>query len=233
MTAIDRLRERKGVFSGTGKGAPSSANQHVDGRVDALEGFDHINRYWDRSQNMFGAKILPGEYYVTTSEEFITTVLGSCISACIWDERARVGGMNHFMLPEGALACFRSTDTSDSARYGNVAMERMINEILKHGGRKERLQVKIFGGGQMLAKMTDIGQRNILFVEDYIRTEGLKKVGEDVGDVFPRKVMFFPQSGRVRVKRLRALNNNTVIMREKEYMNRVETQPDTGDVELF
>jgi chemotaxis protein CheD len=198
-----------------------------------LPGFEHINRYFDRQHEMMAAKILPGEFYVTTQDEYITTVLGSCISACVWDEYVRVGGMNHFMLPEGNNQSWLASDTGESARYGNVAMERLINEVLKHGGRRSRLKVKIFGGGQMLAQMTDIGPRNILFVEDYIRTENLVKVGEDLGDVYPRKVMFFPMTGRARVKRLRALSNDTVIRREKDYMHRIEKVPAAGEVELF
>ncbi len=236
MSALERLRGKYGNGSSEATQATLVDEQaHKRNMPGALPGFTHINRYWDRHTGLYGAKILPGEFYVTRNNEFIVTVLGSCVSACIWDEVAGVGGMNHFMLPDdhNASGNWTSSSNSSSTRYGNVAMEMMINDILKHGGNKKRLQVKIFGGGQMLTSMTDIGQRNILFIYDYIMTEGLKKVGEDVGSVYPRKVMFFPITGRVRMKRLGSMNNDTVIQRENEYLNKVQKQPSAGEVELF
>ncbi len=201
-----------------------------------LPGFEHVNRYWDRSHAIYTAKILPGEYYVTRNHEAIATVLGSCVSACIHDRVRGVGGMNHFMLPmdENQSGAWAGSDAlSASTRYGNNAMERMINDILKHGGRRENLEVKIFGGGRILAQMTDIGRRNIAFVHEYIKTEGLALLGEDVGDVYPRKVLYFPASGRVRIKKLRSLHNNTIIEREKAYLHVIEEKPVAGSIELF
>lgn len=236
MSALERLRDKyNNGNSETTQITKVDEQAHKRNMPSSLPGFAHINRYWDRHTGLYGAKILPGEFYVTRNNEFIVTVLGSCISACVWDEVAGVGGMNHFMLPDdkNASGSWTSSSNSSSTRYGNVAMEMMINDILKHGGSKKRLQVKIFGGGQMLTSMTDIGQRNILFVYDYIMTEGLAKVGEDVGSVYPRKVMFFPLTGRVRMKRLGSMNNDTVIKRENEYLNKVSKQPSAGEVELF
>lgn len=198
----------------------------------ALSGFRDINRYWDKTLNMPAAKILPGEYYVTVNSEVIVTVLGSCISACIRDRIYNIGGMNHFMLPknsENSSGKFMDKST----RYGNYAMEHMINQILKNGGRRENLEVKIFGGGRILATMTDIGMRNIEFVREYIATEGLALIAEDVGDRYPRKVMYFPETGKARVKRLKALHNNTVIEREISYMHDIEEKPVEGEIELF
>lgn len=198
----------------------------------ALPGFEHINRYWDKTREVWGAKILPGQYYVTIQEELIVTVLGSCVAACVRDSRLGVGGMNHFMLPtsshEGRLK-FGSV----AERYGNFAMEHMINDILKNGGRREFLEVKVFGGGKILAQMTDIGQRNIDFIRQYLRTEAMKVLSEDLGDVFPRKVVYVPASGKAYVKRLRSLNNDTVVERERSYMSQLATEPVQGDVELF
>lgn len=195
-------------------------------------GFKNVNRYWDKHLGMPAAKILPGEYYVTGHDEVIVTVLGSCISACIRDKKQKIGGMNHFMLPkQNADASMSVMDKS--TRYGNYAMEHMINDILKHGGKRENLEVKIFGGGRILATMTDIGLRNIEFVHEYIRTEGLDFITEDIGDKYPRKVMYFPSTGKARVKRLKALHNNTVIEREITYMQDIETKPVEGDIELF
>ncbi|NOY62522.1 MAG: chemoreceptor glutamine deamidase CheD [Gammaproteobacteria bacterium] len=201
-----------------------------------LPGFEHVNRYWDKTHNSHAAKILPGEYYVTLRDEVIVTVLGSCISACIRDSVFGVGGMNHFMLPTGEEGIGRSgwnRDVSDSTRYGNFAMEKLVNDIMKNGGRRNNLEVKIFGGGKVLAQMTGVGERNIHFVKEYIKTEGLRLVSEDVGDIYPRKVYYFPASGKVRLKKLRASHNNTIAAREKAYKEELVTEPISGDIELF
>lgn len=208
----------------------------VPNQKRCLRGFSHINRYWDKLNKIYAAKILPGEYYVTINDEAIVTVLGSCISACIRDRVFGIGGMNHFMLPdsEGKIDK-RMRSSSEATRYGNFAMEKMINDILKHGGRRENLEVKIFGGGQIIKDMRtlDIGQRNIEFVKEYIRTEGLKLVVDETGDIYPRKVFFFPASGKVRVKKLKSMHNNTILERESSYQYRIRKEPVKGDIELF
>jgi chemotaxis protein CheD len=122
-----------------------------------LPEFNHIQRFHDDQFNMTVARILPGELYVTRLDEMITTVLGSCIAACISDVEAGIGGMNHFMLPDGADGS--SSFASQAARYGLFAMEQLINTIMKYGGKRERLQVKIFGGGRMIANMSDVVRR--------------------------------------------------------------------------
>lgn len=202
----------------------------------ALIGFESINRYWDPVHESFVAKILPGEYYVTAQNEAIATVLGSCVSACIWDELNGIGGMNHFMLPHDSgsgLGHWQSTDVAASTRYGNFAMEHLINTILKNGGERRNLQLKIFGGGRILSSMTDVGQRNIAFVNDYINTEGLRLIAEDVADIYPRKVLFYPATGRALVKKLRSMHNDTIVKRETEYMKELKSEPVQGDIELF
>lgn len=199
-----------------------------------LLGFERINRYWDRSHQGFAAKILPGEFYVTTQNELITTVLGSCVSACIRDKVLGIGGMNHFMLPIDSGGGWQGNGAlSASTRYGNHAMEQLINEILKNGGDRRNLEIKIVGGGRILASMTDIGRRNIEFVHEYLQAEGLRILGEDVGDIYPRKVQYLPMSGKVRVKKLRSLHNNTIVEREEQYLHQIEAAPVAGEVELF
>ena len=201
-----------------------------------LRGFSDINRYWDKTHECFAAKILPGEYYVTANSEAIVTVLGSCVSACIRDKVFGIGGMNHFMLPLNRSASHAEVAAmSNAGRYGNFAMEKMINDILKNGGTRENLEVKIFGGGRVLQNMQslDIGNGNINFVREYIETENITLVGEDVGDVFPRKVIYFPLTGKVKVKKLRQMHNNTVIERESTYMSSLEVKPEESEVELF
>jgi chemotaxis protein CheD len=199
----------------------------------ALPGFEHINRYWDRERGCHAAKILPGEYYVTIRDEAVVTVLGSCISACIRDCMTGIGGMNHFMLPDTTQK-FDCRGVSAATRYGSYAMERMVNDILRNGGRRENLEVKVFGGGRILPQMTDIGMRNARFVEEYIREEELQLVALDVGDVYPRKVVYMPASGRVYVKKLRSLHNNTIIERETSYIGSLRRSlPALGAVDLF
>lgn len=181
------------------------------------------------------AKIMPGECYVSREGEMIATVLGSCIAACIRDRAIGVGGMNHFMLPcQGrGQDQWSSSEVSESLRYGNWAMEYLVNEILKQGGRKANLEVKIFGGGQVLANMTDVGRRNIAFVRDYLHREGLSISAEDVADTCPRKVLYFPDTGAVKLKRLRSLHNDTVEQRERDYIRSMSVKSTQGDVELF
>lgn len=155
-------------------------------------------------------KVLPGEYYVASEDLVIMTVLGSCIAACLWDGRARLGGMNHFMLPDG-------DGSEDSGRYGSFAMELLINEMLKLGARRETMQAKIFGGGQVMAGFTsmNVGERNTKFVLDYMATERIPVVSQDVLDIHPRKVCFFPITGRALVKRLAHSHPETLVVEER------------------
>lgn len=199
-----------------------------------LPGFEHLRRYWDPAQACMTVKVLPGEFYVSTQNELVTTVLGSCVSACIHDPRRGIGGMNHFMLPEprGERDSWTAT-ASRAARYGSDAMEQLINAILVAGGQRADLQVKIFGGGRVLAQLTDIGQRNIDFVQHYIATERLNLCASDLGDVYPRQVQFFPNSGRARVRLLRRHDDVQLVADEPGYLKRLANDPIKGEVELF
>ena len=199
----------------------------------ALRGFGHVKRYWDKTNDSVVAKILPGELYVTHANEMITTVLGSCISACIHDPFAGVGGMNHFMLPISKDESISSVKHSSAARYGNFAMEHLINEILKNGAQRKNLEVKLFGGGRVLSHMTDVGKRNIEFVLEYIQLEGLKLIVDDLGDIYPRKIQYDPMTGKARMKKLRTMHNRTVAEREEAYMHQIDETPKAGDIELF
>ncbi len=202
----------------------------------ALTGFEHVKRAWNASHDCFAARILPGEYYVTKMPECVYTTLGSCISACIRDKVTGLGGMNHFMLPTTEKmdpAALKASGLAASTRYGNFAMEHLINDILRNGGRRENLEVKVFGGGRIISNMTDVGMRNIIFVRDYLKTEGLRVVAEDVGDVFPRMVVYFPATGSVKVKRLRSLHNNVIADQERRYIDSIKEKPVSGSIELF
>lgn len=195
-----------------------------------------ISRYWDKAKNSYCVKIMPGEYYYTNEKELIATTLGSCVSACIWDEKHRVGGMNHFMLPltdKGHGEVTWGSLPTDAARYGNYAMEYLINEMLKHGGEKEEFQVKLFGGGKVLEGAGNVGARNVQFVLDYVKTENLNLVSQDLGDVYPRKVLFDPLTGRAWMKKIHDRNDQTLKTREEEYRKTIDVEEISGDVDLF
>ena len=155
------------------------------------------NVYYDRTFDTDAAKILPGEFYFTNKDMLIVTVLGSCVSACIRDRVSGVGGMNHFMLPDtGGDA---DNPVSASMRYGTYAMEVLINELLKAGAKRENMEAKVFGGGNVLRGFTaiNVGERNAKFVLDYLRAERMRVIAEDLNDIYPRKVYFFPRTGKV------------------------------------
>lgn len=195
-----------------------------------IAGFEHIRRYWDRAHHMYAAKILPGEFYVTGHDEAVITALGSCVSACVRDRVFGIGGMNHFMLPEAGKPD-EQVCTSVAARYGSFAMEQLINEIIKAGGRRENLEIKLVGGGNVIANLSaDIGGKNIRFVQEYLRNEGLDVAGTDLGGTWPRRVVYFPATGKVRVKKLRS---REVVSQERDYQDRISHQHIEGDVELF
>lgn len=185
--------------------------------------------FFDHHFQHNAVKVLPGEFFVSHDSLAIMTVLGSCIAACLWDSRMRVGGMNHFMLPEG--------DSADaSGRYGSYAMELLINEMMKLGARRETLQAKIFGGAQVMHNFTtlNVGERNTRFVQGYLATERIPVVSEDVLDIYPRKVVFFPVTGKVMVKRLAHAHPETL---EQEVVRgnaaTVARATSGGSVDLF
>ncbi|MBI5938737.1 MAG: chemoreceptor glutamine deamidase CheD [Betaproteobacteria bacterium] len=188
--------------------------------------------YYDRNFQTEAAKILPGEYYVTGRDMLLVTVLGSCVAACIRDPKTGIGGMNHFMLPESGDA---HNLLSVSARYGGYAMEVLVNQLLKMGANRNRLEAKVFGGAAVLRGFTTVtvGEDNSEFVLEYLQNERIPVASQDLRGLYPRKVFFFPSSGRVLVKSLRSVHNNTIIEREKEYVSRIKSAEMAGDVELF
>jgi len=201
-----------------------------------LPGFEQLQRFWEPDTSHWTVKLLPGEYYVTPHDEAITTVLGSCVTACIRDAQAQVGGMNHFMLPEASGGQDRESSgpmERQETRYGCYAMECLINDLLKLGATRQRLEIKLFGGARILASMTDIGSRNIAFIRDYLHIEGLQALAQDLGGDRPRRLVYFPTTGRVRMKRLRPIENRTIADREQLYLARLHRDQDGGDIEIF
>ncbi|MRW84285.1 chemoreceptor glutamine deamidase CheD [Pseudoduganella sp. FT26W] len=191
------------------------------------------NVYFDRTFDCQAAKILPGEYYFTNKDMLIVTVLGSCVSACIRDRVTGLGGMNHFMLPDGGGD--NGSPVSASARYGTYAMEILINDLLKAGARRENLEAKVFGGGAVLKGFTaiNVGERNAAFVLNFLKVEKIRVVAEDLNDIYPRKVYFFPRTGKVLVKKLMQSHNDTLVKREIEYASRLKVAPVAGEIDLF
>ncbi len=190
--------------------------------------------YFDRTFDCEAAKISPGEYYFTNKDMLIVTVLGSCVSACIRDSITGIGGMNHFMLPDSATAD-KDSPVSESMRYGTYAMEVLINQLLRNGARRENLEAKIFGGGNVLKSFTttNVGDRNAVFVRKFLKDERIRITGEDLLDIYPRKVYYFPKTGRVLVKKLKQMHNDTLVKREEAYASKLKSSDMGGEVDLF
>ena len=181
------------------------------------------NIYYDAAFKCDAAKLLPGEYYYTDKNMVIVTVLGSCVSACIRDKITGIGGMNHFMLPDTG-ANDVNNPASSSMRYGTYAMEILINDLLKAGASRQNLEAKVFGGGNVLKGFTqlNVGERNAQFVRHFLHTQRIRIVAEDLNDIYPRKVYFFPKTGRVLVRKIKELRNDTLVKREVEYASRLK-----------
>ena len=188
-------------------------------------------QYFDREFQVEAVKILPGQYHAAKNGA-VTTVLGSCVSTCLWDPVTRIGGMNHFMLPGDTAS--PGSPWAASARFGVYAMEVLINDMLRMGADRRRLVAKVFGGARLLAGFDrlDVGAKNSEFVIEFLRVEGIRVVARDLQDVCPRKVHFFVDSGKVQVKRLSLSPSETVQRREREYLSRLGVKAG-GDVEIF
>jgi chemotaxis protein CheD len=188
--------------------------------------------YFDARLNAEVAKIYPGQYFVTDRDIVLATVLGSCVAACIRDSGAGVGGMNHFLLPQTVGDV---SPASRSARYGTYAMEVLINRLLKYGATKQTMQAKVFGGGSVMPDLrtSGVGESNARFIVEYLRKEGIEVAAQDLLDECARKIYFFPASGRVLVKKLRQLHNDTVLARELDYSRQLMLVDLSGEVELF
>ncbi|MCA0175682.1 MAG: chemoreceptor glutamine deamidase CheD [Proteobacteria bacterium] len=183
--------------------------------------------FYDAHFKSEAVKVMPGEYFVANEDILIMTTLGSCIAACLWDRQVKVGGLNHFMLPEGA---------GDSGRYGSYAMELLINELLKRGATRMTLEAKIFGGAAVIAGMSslNVGERNTRFVMEFLATERIPIVSQDVLDVYPRKVCFLPHSGRAMVKRLAPTNPDVLLAQERQAAQTVApARSGGGSIDLF
>lgn len=194
-----------------------------------------IRRHYSHQLQREVVNIQAGDCYVTSDDEVITTVLGSCIAACVRDPRLKVGGMNHFMLPEGR-ADGGDAGADYAMRYGAFAMEYLVNELIRRGADRRRLEVKLFGGASIMATLSDVGRRNIEFVRAFLATEGYAIVAEDLGDVVPRRVKYFPHTGKAMVRRMQEVATADIGSREAAHMRSLSAAPRpaaTTDIELF
>jgi chemotaxis protein CheD len=190
-------------------------------------------RYFDRDFRLDAVRVLPGEYYAGSGTLGMTTLLGSCVSTCLWDPLLRIGGMNHFMLPgdNGSAA----SPVPRSARFGVHAMELLINTMLKMGAERRRMVAKVFGGGRVLRGFVslDVGAANCEFVLDFLSTEGIPILARDILDNYARKLHFSPESGKVLLKRLDPGTVDTVQQQERAYLDRIRSAQGGGAVEIF
>jgi len=184
--------------------------------------------FYDSHFGNEAVKVLPGEFFVHDEDILIMTTLGSCIAACLWDRDRRVGGINHFLLPEAG-------SSADSGRYGTFAMDLLIGELVKRGATRSSMEAKVFGGGAVISGMTtiNVGERNTAFVLDYLRTERITVVSKDVEGIHPRKVCFLPASGRAMVKRLASANTEAMAAQERAAVSRAAPITGGGSVDLF
>lgn len=192
--------------------------------------FAGAKRVYDARENLNVVKIFSGDWYVTRENEMLTTILGSCVSACIRDPYAHVGGMNHFLLPgEEGMA----NHASDAARYGVFAMESLINGLLKAGGRKDRFEVKVFGGGNVINNSARIGSKNAEFIRAFLQKEGYRIAAEDLEGDYPRRINYYPATGKLMLRQLRRREDLHVVEEETRYKREIVKKPVEGDIELF
>ena len=201
---------------------PTGAVKPVASRLDRLRALPPRSGeasffFYDAHFRSDAVKVLPGEHFVCEEDLLVMTTVGSCIAACLWDRVKRVGGMNHFLLPDGGQG-------ADSGRYGSYAMELLIGEMVKRGATRSTMEAKVFGGGAVISGMNtiNVGERNTAFVLDYLRTERITVVSKDVLDIYPRKICFLPASGKAMVKRLASANTEALATMERAALQRAE-----------
>jgi chemotaxis protein CheD len=189
-------------------------------------------RFFDNAAAAWMVKVFPGEFYVTKRpDEVVLTVLGSCVSACIRDPLAGIGGMNHFMLPSHNSGSWGGD--LKSTRFGNFAMEKLINELIKAGCTRDRMEIKVFGGANVTESSNAVGSDNSAFVLRYLEAEGLRCAAQDLGGTLPRRINYYPATGRV-VRRLLGMNERVMVDREEnDYGKRLLKQQPAGEIELF
>jgi chemotaxis protein CheD len=214
----------------------ASASAAGQGRLDRLKAAPRKAGeasffFYDAHFRNEAVKVLPGEFFVADEDLLVLTTLGSCIACCLWDRDKRIGGMNHFLLPDSGSG----GGGGDSGRYGSFAMDLLIGELVKRGATRSTMEAKVFGGGAVISGMNtiNVGERNTAFVLDYLRTERITVVSKDVMDIYPRKVCFLPHSGKAMVKRLASANTEALAAQERAAASRATPAAAGGSVDLF
>ena len=185
-------------------------------------------RYFDNRLQKEAIKLLPGQYYATASDKALVTILGSCVAACIFDQEKKIGGMNHFMLPE--LNLTTNLDACLATKYGIHAMNMLIDQLVHLGARRNKLMAKAFGGGKVLPGFVqqDIGRVNAEFVLDYLDNANIPLISSDLMSTYARKIYYFPADGSVYMKRIREFNNTTLYERESTHRVLLSEQAKAG-----
>ncbi len=204
----------------------------ADAGIDNGANVFATRRFFDAASATWMVKVFPGEYFVTSrTDEVLVTVLGSCVAACIRDSRTGIGGMNHFMLPQSRAGNWAGD--LQSTRFGNFAMEKLINELLKAGCSRNSLEIKVFGGGNVTDTQNAIGTENSKFILRYLEAEGMRCAAQDLGGQLPRRIHYHPATGKV-VRRLLGTSESTAVAREEgEYGSRLSTRRVAGEIQLF
>jgi chemotaxis protein CheD len=204
------------------------ADVGIDNGADAVA----TRKFFDTASACWMVKVFPGEFFVTSkSDEVLVTVLGSCVSACIRDHRTGIGGMNHFMLPHSRSGGWAGD--MQSTRFGNFAMEKLINELLKAGCSRDSLEIKVFGGGNVTDASNAIGTENAKFILRYLEAEGLRCAAQDLGGQLPRRIHYYPANGRVVRRLLGTSESSAVASEENDYVNRLSSRSTGGEIQLF
>lgn len=196
---------------------------------ELLVGFEDCHYFWEPKWERYTVKVLPGEFCISKEDVVLSTVLGSCISVCIFDPLVKMGGMNHFMLPANNA----QEDIERPLRYGLFAMEQLMNAMMKNGCKRESMQIKVTGGGAMISGLISIGSQNIEFIKKYIEEESLQLISTDLGGDQARRVAYFPKTGRMLVKKLSHLDDQRLITQESTYRTNVDKSLDDTEIELF
>ncbi len=206
---------------------PHNINPH---NINPMSLLDAKKRSFNKAYGMNMVKIFSGDWGVSNKhDEMFSTILGSCVSACVHDPVAKIGGMNHFLLPHDG----EGRDAGESARYGVYAMEILINAMMKAGGQKHRFEFKLFGGGNVINHSAKIGSKNARFVRNFMRDEGYRVISEDLEGEQPRSLHYYPTTGKVMMRKLQRKEDFVIIEEERKYEKRLTTKQIEGDIELF
>lgn len=178
--------------------------------------------------------VVQGEQHVDNNPDAVlTTILGSCIAACLWDPVSGYGGMNHFLLPGDESQVVDARNPGPSARYGVHAMELLVNALLRRGARRESLRAKLFGGARMIRGLTDVGNLNAGFAEKFLQAEGIPIEGGSLRGDYGRRIQFWPVSGRARQVFLQGESQAKSLFQDEYKTSVTKTAGQTGDIELF